>query len=203
MPATLSSPVGRGLALLVAALATSGCTGGGSADGGDEPANCPAVFFPDGGSDPAYANGRAFVAFACNFDGYKGWPSFFLDGGFNGGSVHASGPRTEYINRTPPHGSGTFPVGTIIVKELQADGLIFAMVKRGGGYNESGASGWEWFELNPDGGAGVGHDVNLTWRGVGPPAGETYGGDPTTCNACHRGAGNDSVPSPALQLSNF
>ena len=79
---------------------------------------------------------------------------------------------------------------------------FFAMVKRGGGYNAQGASGWEWFELQnlTDGSGGV----QIVWRGLGPPAGEVYGGDPNAgCNTCHRDCGNDAVCAKSVRLENF
>ena len=94
--------------------------------------------------------------------------------------------------------------GTIIVKEPSDGDLttrqIFAMVKRGGDFNPTGAVNWEWFELqNVDSAT-----VQIVWRGFGPPAGETYGGNPAFCNGCHViAADNDDVWSSALQLSNF
>ena len=97
------------------------------------------------------------------------------------------------------------PVGTIIVKEATGGTMaheLFAMVKRGGGFN-SGAPGWEWFELeNLDDGK---DGVKIVWRGFGPPVGEEYGGDAEGgCNKCHGAcSGNDSVCSSALQLTNF
>jgi hypothetical protein len=95
-------------------------------------------------------------------------------------------------------------VGTIIVKEIINDDPtqndMVARVKRGGTYNARGASGWEWFELRStsDGVAGI------LWRGVGPPAGESYLGNVDGgCNACHGGADDVSILLPALQLSSF
>ena len=40
------------------------------------------------------------------------------------------------------------------------------------------------------------------WRGLGPPNGESYGGDPNACNTCHQtcGAGFDFVCAPALHF---
>ena len=91
-----------------------------------------------------------------------------------------------------PSGSPEFPVGTAIV-EVRASGIIFAAVKRGADFNATGAKNWEWFELLET------PDVVIKWRGVGPPAGEMYGGDPNGgCNACHTRCGgtNDYVCSP-------
>ena len=114
-----------------------------------------------------------------------------------------NGPMTVYWNRSPPSGSDEFPLGTIIVKQNDPGATtpqIFAMVKREGGYNASGAKGWEFFELQ----AADDQSVVILWRGVGPPVGESYGSDPNTCNNCHSQAGaNDFVWSSALQLSSF
>jgi hypothetical protein len=144
----------------------------------------------------------SFIAFAKHFSGFRTWESFPLPASTATGDVHLEGARTEYLNERPPEGSTSFPVGTIIVKEMDDGALpdrqIFAMVKRGGTYNQAGASGWEWFELqNVDEST-----VTIVWRGVGPPAGEMYGGDPNGgCNGCHGGAkSNDFVLSEALSL---
>ncbi len=144
------------------------------------------------------------LAFATTFKGFRTWNAYPVEHPTSN-VVHLAGPRTEYINKLPPDGSKSFPVGTIIVKEMDdgalADRKIFAMVKRGGGYNSEGAKDWEWFELqNLDEAS-----VKIIWRGVGPPAGEMYGGDPNaSCNSCHKtAAANDFVQSTELSLSNF
>lgn len=146
-----------------------------------------------------------FVAFASHFQGFHSWtsmpavPPASADPG-----LHGTVPWRAYINRTPAKGMTSFPQGTIIVKEtLEPDPTarkVFAMVKRGGGYNAQGATGWEFFELlNLPGDA-----PSIKWRGVGPPSGEMYGGDPNGCNGCHGGArGNDFVWTAGLSLSSF
>jgi len=173
------------------------------------------------GSPSSPPDSQYFVAFAPDFYGFHAWPSALAvpaptlpppqggvgdggsaDAGVDGG-IH-SGPLTVYWKQPPPGGSTSFPLGTIIVKEGDSGDLttqqIFAMVKRGGDFNPTGAVGWEWFELkNID----EDHD-QIIWRGVGPPAGERYGGDPATCNACHvQAAANDCIWSSALQLADF
>lgn len=122
-------------------------------------------------------------------------------------AVHTTQPLTAYINHLPPHGSTTFPLGTIIVKEVSAGDLttrqIFAMWKRGDDFNSAGAVDWEWFELqNTDNPA---LPVTIVWRGFGPLSStDSYGGNPNTCNDCHEGAQvNDYVWTQALQLSSF
>lgn len=159
----------------------------------------------NGATDDTSTTGDTLIAFATNFAGYHDWSDTVIDASSTPASTHLAGKRTVYINKTPPSGSTEFPVGTIIVKELEdnAEGekQVFAMVKRGGGYNSKGAADWEWFELqNADADA-----VTIVWRGVGPPAGEKYAGDPNGgCNVCHGGAAdNDFVQTPALDLDTF
>jgi hypothetical protein len=165
------------------------------------------------GSGGASSSGGpgTFVAFTSDFSGFHAWPSTpgvapqgappppsGADGGLHAGSL------TTYISGKPGHGSTSFPVGTIIVKEPTDPPLterqIFAMVKRGGGYNSDGATDWEWFELrNVDE-----NNVTILWRGVGPSAGEAYASTPTLCNDCHGMArSNDFVWTAGLELSSF
>ena len=157
-------------------------------------------------ADDPVAQMGTFIAFTSDFEDFRTWEPFHIPDSGAQGSVHLAGPKTDYLNRRPPTGSTEFPVGTIIVKEIEVgafeDRQVFAMVKRGGGYNSSSAApGWEWFELrdNPDGTLD-----RIVWRGFGPPAGELYGGDPNGCIGCHSLAkDNDYVKSPPLLLSNF
>jgi hypothetical protein len=159
-----------------------------------------------GASDADNAeNGSSFIAFASDFQGFHSWESFPIEEGVVEGTIHLAGPRTEYLNKRPEIGSKTFPVGTIIVKELEVGAVeerkVFALVKRGGGFNSASAPGWEWFELqnNPDGSV-----ARVVWRGVGPPIGENYGGDPNGCASCHGAAtGNDFILSKSIRLSEF
>jgi hypothetical protein len=151
-------------------------------------------------SEPA---GDTFVAFARDFQKYFTWQPFVINDAGPQGATHLAGSRVEYINAFPAAGATEFPIGTIVVKEMaaavgSAERQIFAMVKRGGAFNLQGPKGWEWFELQraPD------DVVSILWRGVGPPNGEKYGGDPTGgCNVCHGlGAANDFVLGPELKL---
>jgi hypothetical protein len=176
------------LALAAAALGAVACGGGsGGEDAGD----------PD-----------TFLAFATTFLPFRTWPSFHSDGPADDGTFTPDvlGPRTQYIKTPPPSGATEFPIGTIIV-EARENGVlnenggqkIFAAVKRGGGFNITGAVNWEWFELEDN-------PVRIRWRGFGPPAGEMYGGDPDGgCNSCHMqcGANNDFICSPQLSLASF
>lgn len=157
----------------------------------------------DGDADPS-GSGETFLAFPTSFQNYKSWEKFAVAAPVSN-DVHTAGPRTEYLNKRPPKQSKAFPVGTIIVKELEdgpeADRKVFAMVKRGGTYNAEGARGWEWFELKN----GAGGAVSINWRGLGPPSGEGYGGDKDGgCNTCHGASrDNDFVTSPGLSLINL
>jgi hypothetical protein len=147
---------------------------------------------------------ETFVAFPATFQPFRMWQSDHDDGPADDGTftVDVLGPRTQYINTPPPHGATEFPIGTVIVEARESGlKLILAGVKRGGGYNASGASNWEWFGLAEDP-TGV---VSINWRGLAPPVGG-YGGIPTGgCNSCHQACGkdNDYVCSPELQLASF
>jgi hypothetical protein len=144
----------------------------------------------DGGGLPE------FIAFASSFEDYRAWSHFtvFDDGGA-GGAVHVATTLIEYRNDPDASSDPGFPLGTIIVKEAPTGDpdtrQAFAMVKRGGGFNASGAAGWEWFELqNVD---DAGH-VQIEWRGVEPPMGEVYSGNVSgECNDCHEHAPHDDV----------
>jgi hypothetical protein len=156
----------------------------------------------EGTSGPS--NSEEFAAVAGDFTGFHSWESFDTTGGAALAGIHDGSTVTEYLNRAPATGAKEFPVGTIIVKEATGGTIpheLFAMVKRGGSFN-SGAPGWEWFDLSPV--AGGKDTVTIVWRGFGPPAGDTYGGDAKAgCNACHTACGNDAVCAEPLALSNF
>lgn len=169
--------------------------------------------------DDSDAGGPVFVAtpqdFSCGgpFGGFHTWdatpgvgpvgapdPSAATDGG-----IHA-GPMTTYINQKPPSGSTSFPIGTMIVKEQNdpalTDRQIFAMVKRGGGYNSvngTGAVNWEFFELqNVDS-----CNVEILWSGI-PLSTDPYASNPLVCDQCHYLAkDNDYVWTTGLLLSSF
>jgi hypothetical protein len=172
-------------------------------------------------ASPPVAGGTTFVAFASDFNGFHSWPSAVAtpspdlppvdaggvsaDGGATDGGVHPV-PETEYWKIPSAITGNEFPLRTIIVKETnEVDPTarqVFALVKRGGDFNPTGAVNWEWYELknNADG------SVVISWQGYGPPSGsaDIYGGNPAVCNTCHvKAAANDYVWSAALQLSNL
>jgi len=148
------------------------------------------------------ATGGTFIAFERDFQSFRSWHRFALPHTGAQGITHIAGRRAVYINIPAAAGADRFPVGTMIVKEIEAPELpghqMFAMVKRGVGYNVRGAPGWEWFELQRRASGGVG----IVWRGVNAPVGEAYGGDPLGgCNSCHEtSVGNDFVMSKPLAL---
>jgi hypothetical protein len=138
------------------------------------------------------AGQTAFIAQTEDFAHYEDWMSFNEDDAHGEGS----GTTMVYLNKLPPKGASSFPVGTIVVKTMQAtDGSMFtmhAMAKRGNGFNSDGARGWEFFELalNPK------QVPFWLWRGAQPPSGEQYRAilsknnvESTTgelkCNDCH------------------
>ena len=149
-------------------------------------------------ADPTTGERIPFIAFARDFDGFRTWPSHTFDSPPTT-TTHVGGLRTVYINQLPAPDATAFPLGTLIVKETASDGKLFARVKRGGGYNKTGAVDWEWFELDETATGAV----VVRWHGFGPPAGEMYGGDPNSgCNLCHKAVpANDYVLSPWLTLA--
>ena len=154
-----------------------------------------------GASDPTSTQ---FLAVVEDFNGYHSWPSFDVTGEAVVVGIHDGSTVTEYVNMLPPTGATEFPQGTLIVKEAIGGTMeheLFAMARRGGNFNSTGARGWEWFELvNLEDGK---DSVKINWRGFGPPLGEMYGGDPnSTCNTCHKTC-VDSVCATPVQLSNF
>ena len=174
-----------GASLLVA---TAGCGAGSSGDDTN-----------DAGS------ATNFIAFAKDFSGYHGWQSYDVTGDADLAGIHDGSTVIEYINHLPTSGLTEFPLGTIIVKEATGGTIpheLFAMVKRGGGYNP-GAPGWAWYDLkNTDKGD---DSVSIAWGpAYGPPLGDTYGGNAAAgCNTCHTACGNDAVCAKPLSLSNF
>ena len=151
---------------------------------------------------PELPKAAPFIAFERDFQGFRDWTAVELPKLEAQGVTHTAGETNEWINARPAPGAKSFPVGTMIIKEVRNEQKktheVFAMVKRGGDYNRSGAPGWEWFELRerPD------ESFAIRWRGVNAPDGENYAGDPLGgCNSCHRlSAQNDFVKTSTLTL---
>lgn len=159
---------------------------------------------------PEDSGAPVFLAFEKDFNGFRTWEKFSFAETSDAFPAHLGGPRDVYLNKRPPKGSKEFPVGTIIVKEVLDGGpfldrIIFARVKRGGGFNAD-ANGWEWFQLkNREDGS-----TAIVWRGLGPPDGDQDAGGPSYlgnadgCTPCHKGAiDNDLVMGAPLRLSSL
>jgi hypothetical protein len=122
------------------------------------------------------------------------------DGAVTDGGVRPS-PQAEHRNKSPPHGSTAFPLGATVPKETRPR-RVFALVKRGGDFNPTGAVNWEWYDLTNE----ADGSVVVNWQGYGPPTGSAnvYGCNPAVCNTCHiNAAANDYVWSAVLQLASF
>jgi hypothetical protein len=159
--------------------------------------NGPPDAGPDAGSNLDAGLSGGFIALDRDFAPFKQWNAFVLP-------LTDAGQKTDYLNALPPHGSTSFPVGTIIVKEridptLPGGSELDAMVKRGGGFNPD-ASGWEFFMLQYDSTM----TPYITWRGTGTANPTGYGGSPLSCSQCHSiSSSNDYVQSAPLWLTNF
>lgn len=151
----------------------------------------------DGGDD----GNKEFVASAQDFSNYKSWEvADYTIGASNPvlGPAHMGNDngfsRRTFRGPTAKIVNGEYPVGSIIVKETftwengvkkfpATGGGVFAMVKRGNGFNATGG-GWEWLELSPDGSQIVGRGGADMMGGI--------------CNACHslaakQAGGGDNV----------
>ena len=169
------------------------------------PASDPA---DDGGTDAG-----VYLPIASDFECYGNWTSIELASGDGGGATDDAGcahvanvPRVAYINQAPPHGATSFPVGTIIVKEIHttdnpSDWPVFAMAKRGGGFGPgTGCEGWEWFGLSLTSSSCEAH---MQWSGLQPPSSEVYASC-GACASCHSAAqDNDCVLAPEMSLSKW
>jgi hypothetical protein len=183
----MATAIARGLAAVVA-LTAVGCSAGPTAPGADD--------------------SELFIAQPSSFSGFCSWKSAPATTTDNdaGDGIHGLGPLTVYWNQSPPHGATSFPNGTIIVKaDENADPtqrIIFAMVKRGGDFNATGAVGWDWYSLQQT--TAACDMIDVLWSGTVAPQGESYAGTPVgNCNDCHTKTSNDAVWDSALQLSNF
>jgi hypothetical protein len=149
-------------------------------------------------ADDATQTSSVFIAQRRDFADYSTWMTFEREVPNGHGGV--AGTTTVYLNELPSMDARQFPIGTILVKTMQAADSgatnIHAMVKRGAGFNPKGTLGWEFFELalaKKDG------QAFWLWRGEKPPSGDQYQVllgqaqmDPrdaeTDCNGCHANA---------------
>jgi transketolase N-terminal domain/subunit len=147
------------------------------------------------------AAGQQYIAFERDFADFRSWPRVAVGSAPLVG--HPEGQRYVYRRPTPAAlGQGeTFATGTILIKTMESgppeSWRVFAMVKRGDGYNLQGTVGWEFFELAID----THNQVTVVERGVEP--GVMYnaqGESEVTCNDCHKYArSTDGVLSGALR----
>ena len=145
-----------------------------------------------------------FIAVQSDFQGFETWQSYEIGSRMHGG---VEGAVKIYVSDLPLPGSTSFPTGTMIVKTIEAasspNWVAHAMVKRGGSFNQSGAFGWEFFDLTVP----VNRIPYINWRGLEAPAGHGYESLPgimetsgVLCNDCHRSNVNDGILSSPLQL---
>jgi hypothetical protein len=156
-----------------------------------------------------------YVAIERDFAGFDAWTRFDR-GAQPVGPSHPDGETFVYANHLPPRGSSAFPVGTILVRMTRpADPSsdpstweVHAMAKRGGGYNDDGALGWEYFDLQLEIAADGSRVPRIRWRGEDQTTGDGYtvpdGGVIFSCDHCHATAvDNDFVLGPELDLDSL
>ena len=146
-----------------------------------------------------------FVAQPGDFAGFRAWPSVPL--GSEPNTADPPGPRVAFVHGRPPSGASAYPLGAIIVKAIEnstdpTGWDLFAMAKRGGDFDPSGARGWEFFLLRLQ----ADDRVQIVSRGsiLDDPtdAGAAYGSvGAIFCSGCHGAPGTeatDHVLSPQL-----
>ncbi len=151
------------------------------------------------------AGAHEFVAAAQDFAPFRSWRAVPL--GDEPNSADPPGPRVAFVSRAPDASARSYPIGSIIVKAIEntpspTDWDLFAMAKRGGDFDPSGAVGWEFFLLKLDGD----QSIRIVARGtiLTPPVdgGMAYGSAGAIfCGGCHGAPGTtatDHVLSPAL-----
>jgi Fe-S cluster biogenesis protein NfuA len=123
---------------------------------------CHSVSDTYGGSDYAFAHPSEVVADAASFDGYTNWNLLeetdadhpFINPAHqseNGNALRRIYRRQLLANPA----AGGYPVGTLIVKEVEVGGEVVeitAMAKRGGGFDPANGD-WEYFMLDPASGS--------------------------------------------------
>ena len=152
------------------------------------------------------AGGDLYIALQSDFAPFESWKKIPLGNAPLAG--HPAGNRAAYINKPVPAAGAKYPVGTIVIKTVEAGAAVtnwdlFGMTKRGGGFNSAGARDWEFFILkmtaervpvilshgfSPSDGDGGAYPGNMDAGGV-------------TCNSCHGVLGTDRTDhllTPAL-----
>jgi hypothetical protein len=145
---------------------------------------------------------HVFIALDRDFATFRQWER--VDLGDEQIAGHPAGHAYAYLNQRTR--DAAYPAGTMIVKAFEPSWELFAMAKRGGGFNDKGARDWEFFRLklvsdtpvivsrgifafDPDSDGGVGY-------------GSTGSVLDALCNSCHgtpESAATDHVLTPALR----
>jgi hypothetical protein len=129
---------------------------------------------------PPPTTSTEFVASLSSFADYKNWTldgEYLTDNGLEYNRIYYN--KASEVNRT----SGEYPIGTIIVQEINSsenhDSVLKyrIMVKRGGSFNPDGR-GWEWFLV------GRNISTDLIQRG-GNEVTVTGSINGTKCYTCH------------------
>lgn len=83
------------------------------------------------------------------------------------GRAHTDAARTIYVNAAGAMrgADGQYPLGTILIKQVEGGYGIVGMAKRGGSFNTA-HNGWEWLNISAEG--------RITLRTASP-----------LCNQCH------------------
>jgi hypothetical protein len=143
-----------------------------------------------------------FIALDRDFANFRQWEE--VDFGQESIDGHPSGDSHGFLSRRTKGAS--YPVGTLIVKAFLPGWELFAMAKRGGGFNARGAVDWEFFRLKL-----VNDTPLIVSRGIfafdpDSDGGVGYGAAGTVldslCNSCHgtaESAATDHVLSPAFR----
>ena len=169
----LSSIVGRG-----ADYRNGGCNG------------CHAAATGPMGADGVFVHPSEFIASNPDFQNYRNWSKIDDRNDQNpllGGMAH-KGDDPNAIRRVykrelyaaPEDEEFGFPIGTVIVKEVEQEGVITelaAMVKRGGSFNDDNQN-WEWIMLDPSTSQIVNDADGMPMRGADLMQG--------MCNSCHK-----------------
>lgn len=169
----LSSIIGRG-----ADYRNGGCNG------------CHAAATGQFGTDGVFPHPSEFIASDTDFSNYREWTKIDDRNDQNpllAGMAH-KGDDPNAIRRVfkrelyaaPEDSEFGFPIGTVIVKEVEQNGAITelaAMVKRGGDFNDDNQN-WEWFMLDPATATVIEDPQGNPERGADLMAG--------MCNSCHK-----------------
>lgn len=141
------------------------------------------------GSDaPLAAEPGGFIAMSDAFRDFRTWPRVAISATED--VPDPSLPYFAYTNQPAPPAGSTYPVGTLIVHTIEltddpATWEVFAMARRGGGYNPDGAHGWEFFRL----GFSRGEVPVIISRGFAPTDSGSYSAKGSNCNTCHAAQG--------------